>query len=667
MIRMKKFMDKIKNLMPTRRKIIQLYLALLFNANLKGFISGRIYSEDGKVWCAPGINCYSCPGAVGACPLGSLQGSFSADKSTIFYVAGILLLYAILFGRMICGWACPFGLIEELLYKIKSPKLRKSPVTRVLSFFKYAVLVLFVLIVPITYGLRDFPLPAFCKYICPIGTIEGGLGLLSNKFNESKLALLGPLFTWKFMLMVSIVVGSIFIFRLFCRFICPLGAFYGLFNKFSVFGVKVDESKCTNCNLCIAHCKVDIKHIGDQECINCGECIDVCPTKAIYWKGPKLMVRANDLPADASAEVKAAHQKKQNTKRTVIRAVTATVMLAVLLGLFVYYWNITPPLQTEPPTTSSPSGDIIDTLVEGNQVGNLCYGYDLEIIDATGKTGQTINPIKTGKITIINFWGITCGPCIAELPYFHQIAEEYADSVTVIAVHNFRQQNLAPAWLAENYPETKINFTLDYEKNAYFESLGGTDAWPMTVILDENGVVLFTTPTSVHYEDLKQVVEDALADGDTSAKPAEGNQVGNLCYGYDLPVINDPELETINPIKTGKITIINFWGVTCGPCIAELPYFHQIAEEYADSVTVIAVHNFRQQNMAASWVEKNYPETNIKFTLDYEKNAYFESLGGTDAWPMTVILDENGVVIFTTPTSVHYEDLQEVIDAALAD
>ncbi len=663
---MTKFMDKIKSLMPTRRKIIQLYLALLFNANLKGFVSGRIYSQDGKVWCAPGINCYSCPGAVGACPLGSLQGSFSADKSTIFYVGGILLLYAILFGRMICGWACPFGLIEELLYKIKSPKLRKSPVTRVLSFFKYAVLVLFVLIVPIMYGLRKFPLPAFCKYICPIGTIEGGLGLLSNKFNESKLALLGPLFTWKFMLMVSIVVGSIFIFRLFCRFICPLGAFYGLFNKFSVFGVKVEESKCTHCNLCISHCKVDIKHVGDQECINCGECIDVCPTKAIYWKGPKIMVKANDLPADASEEAKAAHLKKQNSKRTALRIGITTVMLAVLIGAFVYYWNVTPPLeQNTTPSTTTPSGDGPVIPVEGNQVGNLCYGYDLPVLN--GAEGETINPIKTGKITVINFWGITCGPCIAELPFFDQLATEYADSVTVIAVHNFRRQAEAAGWVEQNYPETNIKFTLDYDRNGYFSSLGGTDTWPMTVILDENGVIIFSTPTSVHYEDLEKVVQDALAKEDAPAKPAEGNQVGNLCYGYNLPVLNGTEGETINPIKTGKITVINFWGITCGPCIAELPYFHKLANEYADSVTVIAVHNFRRQAEAQGWVEENYPETNIKFTLDYDRNGYFSSLGGTDTWPMTVILDENGVVIFTTPTSVHYEDLQEVVENALAD
>ncbi len=490
--------EKLKAMLPTKRKLVQLYLALLFNANLKGFVSGRIYSQDGKVWCAPGINCYSCPGAVGACPLGSLQGAFSADKSTIFYVGGILLLYAILFGRMICGWACPFGLIEELLYKIKSPKLRKNPVTRVLSFFKYAVLVLFVLIVPIAYGVRELPLPAFCKYICPIGTIEGGLGLLSNKLNESKLALLGPLFTWKFMLMVSIIVGSIFIFRLFCRFLCPLGAFYGLFNRFSLFGVKVDEEKCTHCNLCLSHCKVDIRHVGDQECINCGECIGVCPTKAISWKGPKILVRPNEGAENAEK------------RRMTTRIIASIVMVAVLLGAFVYYWNVTPPLDdpATPPATTAPSGDGPVTPVEGNQVGNLCYGYDLPVIN--GQEGETINPIKTGKITVINFWGTKCMPCLAELPYFDQIATEYADSVTVIAVHYFRVQATAAGYVQENYPDTKIKFTLDYDRDGYYTALGGRDTWPMTVILDENGVILFTTPTSVHYEDLQKIIEEAL-------------------------------------------------------------------------------------------------------------------------------------------------------------
>ena len=286
-----KVKNTIKTWLPSKRKLMQLYFALLFNANLKGFVTGNIYQGSTKQFCAPGINCYSCPGAVGACPLGSLQGSFSADHSTIWYVGGILLLYSLMFGRMICGWLCPFGLIQELFYKIKTPKLKKHPVTRLLSWLKYVILVFFVLIVPIMYAFRDTPLPAFCKYICPAGTLEGGIGLLSNAVNESYFSMLGPLFTWKFLLLVSIMVGCIFIFRLFCRFICPLGALYGIFNKMSFFGIKLEKSKCVDCGLCITKCKVDIKHVGDQECISCGECVSVCPTKAIKWSGPKSQIR----------------------------------------------------------------------------------------------------------------------------------------------------------------------------------------------------------------------------------------------------------------------------------------------------------------------------------------------------------------------------------------
>ena len=289
--------EKIKKYLPTKRKIMQLYFALLFNANLKGFVSGNIYKGQSKQLCVPGINCYSCPGAIGACPLGSLQGSFSADKSTIYYVCGILLLYCVLFGRMICGWLCPFGLIQELLYKIPTPKLKKSPVTRILSYLKYVILVFFVFIVPITYAFRDTPLPAFCKYICPAGTIEGGLALLANEVNASYFAMLGPLFTWKFLVMVSIVVGSVFAFRLFCRFLCPLGGLYGLFNKISFFGIQLDEHKCIDCGKCISKCKLDIRHVGDQECISCGECIDVCPTQAIRFKGGRIFLRKTKFPS----------------------------------------------------------------------------------------------------------------------------------------------------------------------------------------------------------------------------------------------------------------------------------------------------------------------------------------------------------------------------------
>lgn len=486
---MSKFIDKIKNLKPTRRKIIQLYTALLFNANLKGFVSGSIYQGNTKVACIPGLNCYSCPGAVGACPLGSLQGSFSADKSTIYYVFGILFLYGMLFGRFICGWLCPFGLIQELLYKIKTPKLKKNKFTKVLSYFKYVILVVFVFVIPIAYAFRDTPFPAFCKYICPAGTLEGGLSLLANKVNDSYFSMLGPIFTWKFLLMISIIVACIFIFRMFCRFICPLGALYGLFNKISFFGIKLDNSKCINCNLCKNKCKMDITHVGDGECISCGECIAVCPTNAIFWKGIKPEKKG--IPAD---DIKG-HKKS----RLITRIISAVLMIALLTGSIVYFWN-----------------DSSKKVSYGTEIGDMCYGAELPIVTPDGVSENTINPAKTGKITIINFWGTWCTPCVKELPYFDQIATEYKDDIVVVAIHSSASKETSAGYISEHYPDSSLIFANDIPdendnfNGQYYLNLGGSGTYPYTVIIDENGVIQQIFVKALHYEDLKQAVDSIL-------------------------------------------------------------------------------------------------------------------------------------------------------------
>ena len=488
-------MKKLKNFLPTKRRIMQLYFGLLLNANLKGFISGNIYQGKSKIVCAPGINCYSCPGAVGACPLGSLQGSFSAEKSTIFYVVGILLLYGILFGRMICGWICPFGFIQDLLYKIKTPKVRKSPITRVLSFLKYVLLAVFVILIPVMYAFRDTPLPAFCKYICPAGTLEGGLGLLSNAVNESYFSMLGPLFTWKFLLMVSILVSTVFIYRVFCRFVCPLGALYGLFNRFSLMGVKVNESKCTHCGLCVNRCKVDIRHVGDQECIGCGDCIDACPTKAISWKAGNVLLASNEQLPPAET------QKKKNA-RFAVRLTAALVALAVLVGALVYF-------NTRDDQRSPDPG--IAQAERGNTEGTLCYDTDLPVVTAAGETGQVIVPTKTGKITVMNFWGTWCTPCVAELPYFDRIASEYSEDVTVIAIHSALARETAPEYIGKYYPDTQMVFTWDSGATGdYYAMLGGRGTYPYTLVLDENGIITKVFFSSVTYEDLKAAVENNL-------------------------------------------------------------------------------------------------------------------------------------------------------------
>lgn len=264
--------------MKKKRKFVQLVCAVLYNCHITGFAKGTIYQGDLKSFCVPGLNCYSCPGAVLSCPLGSLQSALVSSKYRFpYYMLGVVLLFGIFFGRIVCGFLCPFGLFQELLYKIPSKKIGKNAWTKRLSLLKYFILAVFVFFVPLF-----FLVPGFCKYICPAGTLEGGIPLLLK--NESLRQMAGGLFGWKMILLVSILLSAVFIFRSFCRFLCPLGALYGLFNRFSLFGMKVDEEKCNGCGACVRHCKLDVKEVGDGECIQCGECIPCCPTCALSLK-----------------------------------------------------------------------------------------------------------------------------------------------------------------------------------------------------------------------------------------------------------------------------------------------------------------------------------------------------------------------------------------------
>ena len=261
-----------------KRRLIQLFCALLYNCNFTGFAKGEIYQGKLKGACVPGLNCYSCPGALGACPLGSLQSALVSAKYRVnYYILGVLILFGVLFGRVICGFLCPFGLIQELLYKIPTKKVKKGTWSQVLSYLKYVILAIFVIAIPLIKFV-----PGFCKYICPAGTLEGGLTLTAMK--EQLAALTGSLFVWKVVVLLVIMVSAVLVFRCFCRFLCPLGAIYSLFYKVSICGVKVDESKCIGCNICVRECKLDVQKVGDRECVHCGECKGHCPVDAISYK-----------------------------------------------------------------------------------------------------------------------------------------------------------------------------------------------------------------------------------------------------------------------------------------------------------------------------------------------------------------------------------------------
>lgn len=278
-------MDKRSKRRFPLRSCVQALWALLSNSYLAGFFSGQIYKGKLKNLCVPGLNCYSCPGALGACPIGSLQAVIGSwNFKFAFYVAGFLMLVGGLIGRFVCGWLCPFGLIQELLHKIPFPKKIKSfRGDRLLRKLKYVILLVFVLLMPLfLVDLLGQGAPYFCKLICPVGTLEGGIPLVL--LSKGLRSTIGWLYTWKVALLVVLLLLSVLIYRPFCKYICPLGAIYSVFNPISLLRYRVDADKCTHCGACARSCGMGcdpVQKPNDPECIRCGKCKSVCPTGAI--------------------------------------------------------------------------------------------------------------------------------------------------------------------------------------------------------------------------------------------------------------------------------------------------------------------------------------------------------------------------------------------------
>lgn len=274
-----------RNLNEWKRHRVQALWTLLTNSYLTGFFHGKIYRGNLKKICLPGLNCYSCPGAIGACPIGAMQAVIGSwNFKFAFYVAGFLMFVGAVTGRFVCGWLCPFGLIQDLLHKIPFPKkITTFPGDKLLRKLKYVVFVLFVILLPMfLVDILGQGAPYFCKFICPAGTLEGGIPLVF--LNKSMHSAIGWLYAWKNLLLIVTIILSLFIYRPFCKYICPLGAIYSIFNPVSVFRYRIDKDKCTDCGACAKACKMQIhpvENANDLECIRCGACKKACPVKAI--------------------------------------------------------------------------------------------------------------------------------------------------------------------------------------------------------------------------------------------------------------------------------------------------------------------------------------------------------------------------------------------------
>ena len=223
-----------------KRWTTQLAATVLYNGRGAANLLGA--DMTWKNVCLPGVNCGYCRYAEAGCPWGLTQHTLTGFTLPLGWrVWGLLILCALFLGRMICGWLCPFGWAQELLDKLPMLKLSKNKITYYLSYFKYVVLLLF----------------ACDLYFFDLHGLD-----------------------WRWIIGL-LAAAALFIYRPFCRFFCPLGAFYSLFNRIAVFGMQVDSRKCTACQRCVRSCLMDCKRVGDRECIVSGKCSQSCPTEAI--------------------------------------------------------------------------------------------------------------------------------------------------------------------------------------------------------------------------------------------------------------------------------------------------------------------------------------------------------------------------------------------------
>lgn len=213
----------------------------------------------------PVLFCHGYPYACVACPLGIIQ-IYSASLAAPAMTIGFLMLSGLFIGRAACGWLCPFGLIQDLLAKQSSKKLRR------VWWVKFASLALAVL------ASAYLGSSAFCA-VCPAGTFWATIPyVLEEPSSATQLLVIAH-----FASLALVIALSIRFMRFWCRYLCPLGSM-GAFNKVSRLTI-LRGAECTNCGACLSACPMGIEQVREigvsTDCVLCGLCVDACPLKCL--------------------------------------------------------------------------------------------------------------------------------------------------------------------------------------------------------------------------------------------------------------------------------------------------------------------------------------------------------------------------------------------------
>lgn len=211
------------------------------------------------------FHCYACPMSSFACPIGLIASAVAIGLVPLM-AFGVIFIAAAAIGSAVCGWLCPFGLLQDLLDKVPTPKFRLPAWT---GIGRYLTLIGLVFVGPILLG-KTADNYAFICNVCPAGAIEAGLPrIIAGQITPERLL------AAKYIIAGIIVALMLFTYRPWCRVFCPLGGVFALFNRVSLFFLKFHKDKCVNCKTCTVNCPcgIDVKKaINTSSCIRCMKC-----------------------------------------------------------------------------------------------------------------------------------------------------------------------------------------------------------------------------------------------------------------------------------------------------------------------------------------------------------------------------------------------------------
>lgn len=225
-----------------------------------------------------------CPAASLSCPIGIIGQLCALGVVPVLAIASIFIAGGLV-GSLVCGWACPFGFLQDLLSKVPLPKFR---IPNWMGYGRYAVLVVLVIGLPYVMGMYGQPYEqqkaTICAW-CPAGATEAGIPAMvsaairgdivvsADGFVDSAGALL---LGWKkSAIIVAFFVAAMVAFRPWCTIFCPLGGFLSLFNHISVLHLRFEHKACTQCNTCRSRCAYGVEldiAVNTPRCLRCLEC-----------------------------------------------------------------------------------------------------------------------------------------------------------------------------------------------------------------------------------------------------------------------------------------------------------------------------------------------------------------------------------------------------------